>query len=176
MPDQTDGHAAAEPNHGQADNHHRDRPDPTCSYCSANEAVPEVTESTVDAADRSRYLMAAHAMQGGVHFAEQLTNLVRKHLRIRGAGPNHPHGQLAEQIAEAVAAALEEHRPVELLESATVLRLQPGDVVTIKVARLLSDQERDATLTRIAQTFPDNAALLLEEDADITITRHEGTK
>lgn len=61
-----------------------------------------------------------------------------------------------------------------LVEETRITRLQPGDIVVVKVSRLISDAEHDYFLDHVKPLFPDNQVLVLDGGADLAITRPEG--
>jgi hypothetical protein len=59
-----------------------------------------------------------------------------------------------------------------LLEEARIVRLQPGDVVTLRLHYQVDVIERERVLTRLEALFPDNKVGLLEQ-ADLVVVRAE---
>lgn len=56
-------------------------------------------------------------------------------------------------------------------ESAKVLRLQPGDVVVLRVGHELSDQEHHKLMEQARLLFPDHKVMVLSPGADLEVFR-----
>lgn len=59
-----------------------------------------------------------------------------------------------------------------LLEEARIVRLQPGDVVTVTLHYDTTEQERDVALSQLTALFPDNKVAVLE-GAELAVVRAE---
>lgn len=55
------------------------------------------------------------------------------------------------------------------LKHAEILRLEPGDVLLIKLGQVLSEQERDRVSHALRQAFPDNRVMVFE-NGEVTVT------
>lgn len=58
-------------------------------------------------------------------------------------------------------------------ESTKILRLQPGDIVVLRVASDLSEREHQDTMDRAKVLFPDHEVLVLAHDADVQVLRKD---
>jgi len=57
------------------------------------------------------------------------------------------------------------------LESATILRLEPGDVLAVSHPLVLSDKAIENLLGSVKAQFPDHTCILLEEGAKLQVVR-----
>ena len=65
---------------------------------------------------------------------------------------------------------IEDAHPVDF-ESVQLLRLQPGDIVVLRVPRDLSEQDFAGFSDRVKATFPDHQLVLLDDTADLQVFR-----
>jgi hypothetical protein len=58
-------------------------------------------------------------------------------------------------------------------ESANVLRLQPGDIVVLRVHRELSDRDHAAFMEHAKVLFPDHKVVVLTGDDELQVFRKD---
>jgi|SwirhisoilCB3_FD_contig_31_16943828_length_463_multi_3_in_0_out_0_2 DNA-binding NarL/FixJ family response regulator len=58
-------------------------------------------------------------------------------------------------------------------ESAKVLRLQPGDIVVLRVRRELSDEELPDFTENVKRLFPDHKVVVLTGDDELQVFRKD---
>lgn len=167
---------------GLPDKPWRDVGDPTARYVRVPcAALTDLERKRGQFQYRDRiYRVIAHDLQSDVYGAElisssnapagtvneQLVDTVRKQLRIHLADD-----PFAEKIALATAAAIEEHHTLDLLESATVLRLQPGDTIVFRTPDHLTEQQYRDIHDRTTSQFPGHKVAVLEGGLEIGIIR-----
>jgi hypothetical protein len=103
------------------------------------------------------------------HDEQHVRDVARKHCRINGI-QDSADGRLVEAITGAFA---ELHPEVALLTEATVLRLEPGDILVFTVDHSLSNEEHDFMLGLIKPQFPDHQCVILER-AQLAVVRPTG--
>jgi hypothetical protein len=57
------------------------------------------------------------------------------------------------------------------LEEATVLRLEPGDVIVYKAQRALTQDTQAWIQETLASTFPGHKVVILDDRGDLTVVR-----
>lgn len=94
---------------------------------------------------------------------ERPIDVVRRHLRVNGFDPD--------PLTEAYAGALAELLPaLAMLPSAKIVRVQPGDVIAIKLDHLVSDLEADEIIAQAEGAFPGHRVVIVER-GDIDVVR-----
>jgi hypothetical protein len=66
---------------------------------------------------------------------------------------------------------VEEMTELEFVEHLGVLKVEPGDVVVVKVGRLISDAAFFAISGYVEKTFPSHKCLLLEAGMEVGVMR-----
>jgi hypothetical protein len=99
---------------------------------------------------------------------ERPVDVYRKYLRV--------HGVERSPLSDAIAEAFAELHPIVLpLVDATVLKIEPGDILVFTVDHPLSDAEHDFMMELIESQFPGHQCVVLE-GAQLAVVRPAPTK